>query len=44
MVPEVAQTSLGLVYTEQRRQCWDVDGDIVLIKLLRFLNKPSESF
>ena len=34
---------LWLVYTEHQRQCCDVAGDIVLIILLRFLNKSGES-
>ena len=31
----------GSIYTERQRQCCDVVSDIILIKLLRFHNKPS---
>ena len=34
---------LGPVYTERQRQCCYVTSNITLIKLLRFLSKPSDS-
>ena len=36
-------TALWSVYTENQRQCCDVASNIVLIKLVRFLNKPNKS-
>ena len=38
-----AYAFLGPIYTERQDQCCNVTSDIALIKLLRFLNKPSES-
>ena len=33
----------GSAYTQHQCQCCDVAGNMALIKLLRFLNKPNES-
>ena len=41
---EVSETGSGSFYTERQPQCCDVASDLTLINLLRFLNKPRESF